>query len=368
MKKETAEYIARMFISEINPCAWKGVGEKPKSFKDNEKWTYILNRNVKLTLFFRKNKIGNWEFCYYNNDDISYTREIDLKSLTVKQISKMIEENSIDYEADEDDIVSSYNEGSDEQIDYHIYLSHCNPGDAAYRYSYEEDEIYDTKILSIIRRSDFTELYDTLTGVETVLVNFEDILQADCSAEFITDDDCYMVWFKDVEADSTNIKTYDIIDKADNNEFCEWEYDTDYKYASCEHGNLDTHRINFNKIKYCPFCSKEIKITNLVQSQAYKLAEGFLREGNPKLWNEQRINPLFPIDRKDYAQIRKPYFVYFNFYYDFLCQCWLYKLALVKVSESGDEDLLETKVGKQIDSVEAIEKDITELCRKNGVV
>lgn len=365
MKKETAKYIANLFLSDINHGLWNGTGKVPEYFKSCQPWVYILNRNAKLTLSFGGNEKPSFNFSI--NDGKTFTHTINPGSL--KEIASAIELDSAGYEADEDDIVSSYNEGSDEQTDYHIYLSHCNSGDTAYRYSYEDNEIYDMKIINIIRRSDNSELYDTLTGLETILVDFEQIFRADYSAEFITDCDCYMVWFKDIEADSTNVNTHDIhgiID--DNNDYCEWEYDADFQYASCSHGSLDTHRIDFRKIKYCPFCSKEIKITNWLQKQAYELAKGFLREGNPNLWSKQRINPLFPIDRKDYAQIRKPYFVYFNFIYDFLCQCWLYKLTLVKVSESGDEDLLEIKVGRQIDSVEAIAKDIVKLCNKNGVI
>ena len=71
--------------------------------------------------------------------------------------------------------VSSYNEGTCEQIDYYINENTCENNDIAYRYLHENDKVEAMKI---------------------VLLDGEDDYDADTSAEFITDNDCYLIWFK----------------------------------------------------------------------------------------------------------------------------------------------------------------------------
>ena len=41
---------------------------------------------------------------------------------------------------------------------------------------------------------------------------------------------------------------------------CEWHFNLVYQYAKSECGFLDTHRIDFVKMKYCPYCGKQMKI------------------------------------------------------------------------------------------------------------
>lgn len=92
--------------------------------------------------------------------------------------------------------VSSYNEDTDDQLDYYIKPSHSNVGDKAYLYNHEEEELTEMEIIYIIRRMDDPTLYDYLVEDEDVLLEGEDRLNADTSAEFIMDNDCYLVWFK----------------------------------------------------------------------------------------------------------------------------------------------------------------------------
>ncbi len=68
--------------------------------------------------------------------------------------------------------VSSYDEDTPEQIDYFIHEFSCFPGEKAYRYSYEDED---------------------------VLINGEEEYGADCSAEFMAKFSCYLVWFKEKE-------------------------------------------------------------------------------------------------------------------------------------------------------------------------
>ena len=43
---------------------------------------------------------------------------------------------------------------------------------------------------------------------------------------------------------------------------CEWEYDKHFEFAKSKCGSMDTHRIEFKKLKYCPYCGKRIKVVN----------------------------------------------------------------------------------------------------------
>lgn len=97
--------------------------------------------------------------------------------------------------------LSSYNEDTPEQLDYYIDENSCEKGDLAFLYSYEEDKIQALAIAKIIRRSDNPSEYDELIKDNYVLLNGEDYYAADTSAEFITDNDCYLVWFKYLDMD-----------------------------------------------------------------------------------------------------------------------------------------------------------------------
>lgn len=90
--------------------------------------------------------------------------------------------------------VSEYNENTEEQLDYYINERQCEVGDKAYLYSHDEKELTEMEIIHIIARSADMKLYDELD--ENILLAGEDEYNADTSAEFITDNDCYLVWFK----------------------------------------------------------------------------------------------------------------------------------------------------------------------------
>lgn len=92
--------------------------------------------------------------------------------------------------------LSEYNEETEDQLDYYINERKCDVGDKAYLYSHEDNELTEMEIIKIIARSNDTKLYDELIVDDEVLINGEDEYKADTSAEFITDNDCYLVWFK----------------------------------------------------------------------------------------------------------------------------------------------------------------------------
>ena len=93
-----------------------------------------------------------------------------------------------------DFIISSYNEDTEDQLDYYIDEGKCNVGDIAYLYDYADKRFTKMEITHIIRRSDDMESYDNLD--EDILCDRETEYNADTSAEFIMDYDCYLVWFK----------------------------------------------------------------------------------------------------------------------------------------------------------------------------
>lgn len=92
--------------------------------------------------------------------------------------------------------LSSYNENTKDQLDYYLDESACEKGDTAYLYSHEKDELRQLKIVKIIRRSNDPDMYDHLVESGDVLLDGEDKYGADTGAEFVTDNDCYLVWFR----------------------------------------------------------------------------------------------------------------------------------------------------------------------------
>ena len=92
--------------------------------------------------------------------------------------------------------LSSYNEDTEDQLDYYINECHTEVGDKAYLYDHAEAELTEMEIVHIISRMDNIELYDSQLEDEDILLDGEDKYNADTSAEFITDHDCYLVWFR----------------------------------------------------------------------------------------------------------------------------------------------------------------------------
>lgn len=92
--------------------------------------------------------------------------------------------------------VSSYNEGTEGQIDYYIDENKCNIGDKAYVYFHSGNEIFELEIIHIITRMDDANRYDHLLENDNILLDGEYEYDADTSAEFITDNNCYLVWFR----------------------------------------------------------------------------------------------------------------------------------------------------------------------------
>ena len=92
--------------------------------------------------------------------------------------------------------VSEYNEGTKDQLDYYINENKCNVGDKAYLYSHADKELTEMEIVHVISRTENMKRYDELIKNDDVLIDGEEEYKADTSAEFITDNDCYLIWFK----------------------------------------------------------------------------------------------------------------------------------------------------------------------------
>lgn len=96
-------------------------------------------------------------------------------------------------------LLSEYNENTNEQLDYYLNPDKCNVGDAAYLYSHEDQETTELEILKIVSRSEDPHMYDKLLEHEDILLDGEALYEADTSAEFISDNNSYLVWFKNKE-------------------------------------------------------------------------------------------------------------------------------------------------------------------------
>lgn len=90
---------------------------------------------------------------------------------------------------------TEYNENTSDHIEFYLNEVKCNVGDTAYIYSHENDQLRELEIVFIIRRSAIPDLYDSFILADDVLLRGERMHNADTSAEFITDKDCYLVWF-----------------------------------------------------------------------------------------------------------------------------------------------------------------------------
>lgn len=89
-------------------------------------------------------------------------------------------------------VESAYNEDTDSELDYYIKEPPAI-GDIAWLYAKEYDTVQKMRIKQVIRRSDDVEAYDA--NSENILIDGESEYDADTSAEFITDNDSYLVWF-----------------------------------------------------------------------------------------------------------------------------------------------------------------------------
>lgn len=89
--------------------------------------------------------------------------------------------------------LTQYNENTDFQLDYYMNEAECKIGDTAYLYPHEHNELWKMEIAHVIRRSDNPHAYDKFN--KDILIEGEIKYGVDASAEFITDKDCYLVWF-----------------------------------------------------------------------------------------------------------------------------------------------------------------------------
>ena len=90
---------------------------------------------------------------------------------------------------------SWYDENIKEAQCFIINSEHHKHGDVAeLKYS---DNTIPLKILHIITHSYDPETYDNISQED--VLHMEEMFKSDYFAEFITEDDCYMVWFKEIE-------------------------------------------------------------------------------------------------------------------------------------------------------------------------
>lgn len=93
--------------------------------------------------------------------------------------------------------MSSYNEKSKDQLDYFINENRCNVGSRAYLFEHATNKLQKLSIVKVICNLDDIAAYNALP--EDTLLTGEDLYDADTSAEFISDNACYLVWFNYVD-------------------------------------------------------------------------------------------------------------------------------------------------------------------------
>ena len=91
--------------------------------------------------------------------------------------------------------MSSYDDDSEIRVNYYINERQISVGDNAYAYYHKTNRLFPMEIVEIISRSEDAHDYDSLIEDSDVLIKGENFYRADAGAEFITDNDCYLVWF-----------------------------------------------------------------------------------------------------------------------------------------------------------------------------
>ena len=79
-----------------------------------------------------------------------------------------------------------------EGCSYHVQMP-ISAGSLAFLV--DAGDVSTMEVIHAIHRSDDMDCYDNLS--ENILLDCENKYNADASAEFITDKDCYLVWFKE---------------------------------------------------------------------------------------------------------------------------------------------------------------------------
>lgn len=95
---------------------------------------------------------------------------------------------------------SDYNEGTEDEMNYYISVENRNVGDIGYLYSHQDESIIKMTIVHIITNKSISiDMYNRLIEDDDVLIKGEEKYNADTSAEFITDDECMLIWFRVVD-------------------------------------------------------------------------------------------------------------------------------------------------------------------------
>lgn len=95
---------------------------------------------------------------------------------------------------------SDYNEGTEDELSYYIDIQKHKIGDTGYLYLHQDKSITKMSIVHIITNKTIPiNMYDRLIENDDVLINGEEKYNADTSAEFITDDECMLIWFRVVD-------------------------------------------------------------------------------------------------------------------------------------------------------------------------
>lgn len=149
---------------------------------------------------------------------------------------------------------SWYNENTKEEQCFIISSEHHKHGDVALlKYSYS-DNIISLKILHIITRSEDIDHYDNIFQED--ILHMEEVFKSDYFAEFITEDDCYMVWFKEIKDIPLYYENPTMVRFLDPN-------DTDYYDVVSRDEMRMLAGIAYQDVVICGCCGGTFKLENL---------------------------------------------------------------------------------------------------------
>ena len=95
-------------------------------------------------------------------------------------------------------IVSSYNKGTNEQIDFYLDKNACKNGDTVCLYSHKNDILKQMEIINAIQWSKDQYICQS-SKIKNILHDGEIKYKSDASLEFTSDNDCYLVWLRNTD-------------------------------------------------------------------------------------------------------------------------------------------------------------------------
>lgn len=181
-KRCNPDYLPTIKVKEVIPISEKKYSppyDNTKTYTNKQCWR-LYERE------FKQHHIAQWGTYIFASKEEALARIEARKKAEKDKLLKRLNTcwNSSEY-TDANETTGSI---------YYFQERRCEPGNIGYLYSIDDDEISKLRIVNCIARSENPKEYDNYN--EDILLDMEDLYEADTSCEFITDKDCYLVVFK----------------------------------------------------------------------------------------------------------------------------------------------------------------------------